>query len=126
MAACYFNRALAFAALRDAGRALDDYTRALELDPTLSAAALNRGMLHYEAGRHDEARADLGRALELGADPATAHYDLALIHLARGNHSAALASVRRSLEYDAARPDAVRLRDRLEAERRPGRAARPR
>ena len=43
--------------------ALADYNRALELDRSLTAAALNRGLLRYKAGRHDEAIADFRHAL---------------------------------------------------------------
>src|SRR5205823_7207713 len=60
---CYYNRALALSALGQSDRALRDYTRALELDDGLTAAALNRGLLHYAAGRFAEAAADLNRAL---------------------------------------------------------------
>jgi tetratricopeptide (TPR) repeat protein len=42
---CYYNRGLAYQALGRCGRALRDYDRALQLDPTLAEAAQNRGML---------------------------------------------------------------------------------
>src|SRR5262249_46663567 len=44
---CFYNRALARTARDDTDRALVDFDRALQLDPTLAAAALNRGILHY-------------------------------------------------------------------------------
>src|SRR5262249_30854507 len=68
-AECYFNRALARAALGSTGLALQDYDRALQLDPALAAAALNRGILHYREKRYTDAAADLRLALNNGADP---------------------------------------------------------
>ena len=48
---CYYHRGLAYQALGRCGRALRDYGRALQLDPTLAEAALNRGMLHRRQKR---------------------------------------------------------------------------
>ena len=62
IAGCYYNRALAYAALDRPGQALQDYDRALALDPAHATAALNRGMLHYQLGRPAGALADLRQA----------------------------------------------------------------
>jgi tetratricopeptide (TPR) repeat protein len=117
-AACYFNRARAWAAQPDgAAEALRDYDSALELQPNLSAAALNRGILHYRQGRYDAARADLLHALDCGADPAAAHYNLALVHLAQDDHPAALARVKEALRHN---PDHAPARELCERLRRDG------
>jgi eukaryotic-like serine/threonine-protein kinase len=47
-AECFYNRALVYTALRQDAEALLDYDRALELDPTLDAAATNRDALRRE------------------------------------------------------------------------------
>jgi tetratricopeptide (TPR) repeat protein len=47
-AECYFNRALVFAALQQTADALDDYDRALKLDPSLAPAAVNRDALRRQ------------------------------------------------------------------------------
>jgi serine/threonine protein kinase/tetratricopeptide (TPR) repeat protein len=85
-ATCFYNRALAFAALGDRERALGDYDQALRLDPTFADALLNRGIINYRAKRYDAALADLQRAAELGADPAVVFFDLFLVKLAHGNY----------------------------------------
>jgi tetratricopeptide (TPR) repeat protein len=85
-ASCFYNRALAFDALGRPEQALRDYDQALQLDPTLADAALNRGVLHYRARRYDAARADLRRAGELGSHPAIVSFDLLLVNLALGCH----------------------------------------
>ena len=83
-ASCFYNRALAFDALGRPEQALRDYDQALQLDPTLADAALNRGVLHYRARRYDAARADLRRAGELGSHPAIVSFDLFLVNRALG------------------------------------------
>ena len=46
-------------------QALEDYTRAVELDPGFTEAYYNRGVSYYELGRYAEAIADLTHAIEL-------------------------------------------------------------
>jgi eukaryotic-like serine/threonine-protein kinase len=111
-AACYFNRGLARAARGDAA-ALRDYDRALQLDPRLAAAALNRGALHLQERHFTEAEADFRLALESGADPAAVHYNRALLCEARQDHAAALACLERALGHDPAHRPSLDLRARL-------------
>jgi tetratricopeptide (TPR) repeat protein len=113
VAGCFYNRALAFAALGRATSALNDYDRALQLDPTHAASALNRGMLHFQHGRLEQATADLRTALSHGADAATVHYDLALVHASGQNPTRAMEHVRLALESNPAHEPSRQLRDSL-------------
>jgi tetratricopeptide (TPR) repeat protein len=115
-AGCFHNRALAWSAMGRADLTLKDYDQALHLDPTFGAAALNRGMLHCDARRYDEALADLQRALKLGVDPAVVHYDLALVNLARGNRAMALTHLGRALEHRPGHKEARKLQQTLQPE----------
>ena len=94
--------------LRSAGvaRAAD---RALVL--TLSAAALNRGLLYLQQKRYAEATSDLQQALDSGAKPSLVHYNFALLHRARGKKTEARASLLRALEDD---PNFKAARDLLD------------
>jgi serine/threonine protein kinase/Tfp pilus assembly protein PilF len=107
---CFYNRALALAALGRTDEAVIDYDRAIEKAPRLAAAVLNRGLLYYREGRQADALADLRRALGLGADPATVHYNLALVHLARGERTEALDSLRLALQHNGSHAAARELR----------------
>jgi len=120
-AGCIFNRGLAYAALSCPELALRDYDQALRLDPTLPAAALNRGMLHYHDRRYVAARADLELARELGADPAVVHFDLALVDLALAEPAAARDNLLRALSFNANYSEARTLLDSLSAPGRPSR-----
>jgi tetratricopeptide (TPR) repeat protein len=117
IAGCYYNRALALAALGRTRQALNDYDRVLQLDPTHAAAALNRGALYLQEGRHEQAMADFRRALELGADGASVHYNLALANLALRDPDAAIAEARLALKQNAGHQMAGRLVESLEQRR---------
>ncbi len=117
-AKCHYHCALAWTALGRPDRALADYDYALQLDPALAAALLNRGMLHYRAARYDLAVADLQGALRQGADPAMASYDLAIVHLARHDRAAALSNLRQVLVHDPRNETARKLLNNLDSERR--------
>jgi tetratricopeptide (TPR) repeat protein len=112
-AECVYNRARARQALGQTESALHDYDRALQLDPTLADAALNRGILHYNSRRYAQAEADLSRAFALGADKAIVYYNLALIDLARDEPGAARDKVDHALRHNPAHAGARQLRDRL-------------
>jgi tetratricopeptide (TPR) repeat protein len=115
--AFWFNRALSCAALGDVEQAMSDYQTAFRLDPSLAAAALNCGILHYEAGRYDLAETQFHSALIAGANPATVHFNLALVFRATRNLSAALESVAQALHYSPRSVEAIALRKSLQAER---------
>jgi Tfp pilus assembly protein PilF len=51
VASFFHHRALAYAALGKTERALQDYERALQLDPTFAAAARNRTAMKQPARR---------------------------------------------------------------------------
>jgi tetratricopeptide (TPR) repeat protein len=91
-AACYYNRALAYESLGRTGPAFADYSHALALDPTLTSARLNRGILLYRQGRYRDAIGEYQQALKAAADPESlgrVHYNLALAYQASGEHPAA-------------------------------------
>jgi eukaryotic-like serine/threonine-protein kinase len=117
-AGCFYDRALAYAALGRSDRALQDYSHALKLDPTLAVAALNRAILYYREKRYTDAADDLERALKNGANPASVYYHLALVHLAQGDRAAALSDSQRALEHDPSHQDARILRSRISPERK--------
>jgi serine/threonine protein kinase len=115
--ACWFNRALSCAALGDVEQSVRDYQTAFRLDPSLAVAALNSGILHYEAGRYAAAETDLRSALKAGADPATVCFNLALVYRATHNRSAALESVAQALRHNPRSVEAITLQKTLQAER---------
>ncbi|HEX2761769.1 MAG TPA: tetratricopeptide repeat protein [Rhizomicrobium sp.] len=68
------NRGIILAAAGDVPAALDDYNAALERDPSLTNAYINRGSALLRAGRYTEARADFDRAITMGTNQPTLAY----------------------------------------------------
>jgi tetratricopeptide (TPR) repeat protein len=114
---CHYHRGLAYVALGDARNAIRDFDRALELEPGLAEAALNRGLLHHDARRFPEAIADLERALRGGCCPAVACYGLAVVHLAAGDRRTARDFAARAVGYDPCDEKAKALLDQLRTDR---------
>jgi tetratricopeptide (TPR) repeat protein len=113
-APCYYSRALAESALGDPEAARKDYDRALERDPGLAEAALNRGILLARLKHYDDAQADFERALMHGADPAAVLFNEALVHEAQANRSAAREDLQRALQHNPAHAEARALLERLQ------------
>jgi tetratricopeptide (TPR) repeat protein len=62
----FFNRGVSREALEeDFDQALDDYSRALELNNSYIPALYNRGLMYFNLGRKKEACSDLSRACSL-------------------------------------------------------------
>jgi len=82
----YNNRGLTFGNLGQHERALRDFDRALELDPTLAPAYSNRGNRYGALGQHERALRDYDRALELDPTYATAYSNRGTRYGALGQH----------------------------------------
>lgn len=78
-AECYYNRALAYSALKDDQNALRDFNRALELNPELAPAYFNRGVIRLRTKDYEHARADFQAALARGADPELVRHNLGIL-----------------------------------------------
>lgn len=113
-AECYYNRALAFAALKQKDLALSDYDKALELRPTFGAAWLNRGDLYFQNLRYSLALSDFKNALNHGASADLAHYNLALTYLAMKDETQALRHVLAALDLRPEYQEARTLQQRLQ------------
>lgn len=84
----------------DAAGAIEDLTRAVELDPTLAPAFDWRGHCLNLIGMYDEAIADYDRAIALQPDYAWSHYARAMANHNLGRYDAAIAGYTRSIELD--------------------------
>ena len=76
-ASAYTRRGQAFEREGLYDRAIEEYTRAILIDPTFAEAYLGRGWAHLAKGNHDQANRNYGEAI--GLDPS-----LAEAHFARG------------------------------------------
>jgi tetratricopeptide (TPR) repeat protein len=118
-AGCYYHRGLAFLEMGRLERAQADFDRALRLEPSLPAAVLAQGMVHYRAKHYPEALANFRRARVEGLDHSVVHYHEALIHLAQDDDIAAIASLKRALIIEPSHPQARMLLTRVEDHTQP-------
>ena len=65
MTSAYLNRGTAYAELGQKERAIEEYSRAIELDPKKTKAYLNRGVAYAELGQMERAIEEYSRAIEL-------------------------------------------------------------
>jgi len=88
LAAAYHLRALGVRGLGDPRKALEDFTRALELAPD-SKNYFQRGATYQMLGEHRKAVADFDRMLAIQPDAASAYYARAESRLALGDREGA-------------------------------------
>jgi len=95
----YHHRALCRQHAMDFAGAIDDWSRASELEPAAKHHHA-RGAVYLAAGNLGIALRDFERAIELDADHTDAHYGRALALALGGRHAAAAAAAERALELD--------------------------
>jgi tetratricopeptide (TPR) repeat protein len=82
----------------DLGKALDDYDRALELDPKLVPARIYRGKTHFLLGQFEKAIEDLNQALTLNPQEPYPHFLLGQAYQGMGEKKQAGVAYRRYLD----------------------------
>jgi len=61
----YFDRGVAASEKGELDQAIDDFTKAIELDPKLAFAYNNRGNVYRKKGNYDQAISDYTKAIEI-------------------------------------------------------------
>ncbi|MGD9932587.1 MAG: tetratricopeptide repeat protein [Dehalococcoidia bacterium] len=82
------------------GLAIERYSRALELDPNLTAGYYNRANARTRAGEYDLALDDYNSALELEPNDADALNNRGMLHLYRAGYGSALRDFNAALQID--------------------------
>ena len=89
-ASTYNNRGQAFEREGLYDRAIEEYTRAILIDPTFAEAYLGRGWAHEAKGNHGQAIRNYGEAIGLNASLAEAHYARGWAHEQLGQRDRAI------------------------------------
>jgi tetratricopeptide (TPR) repeat protein len=113
-----FNRALVAERQAKTDDALAFYNKALQRDPTLGPARLNRAVLTLVArppALPDELLPEIDQAVATGADPADADYARAVLHRQAGRPAEARLALERALQTRPGHPAARSLADVLKA-----------
>jgi tetratricopeptide (TPR) repeat protein len=116
-AAAHYNRGLAFDQKGDVDRAMADYTKAIELEPTDPSPFINRGRIYMNRREYDRAIADYDKAFVVAPGLVLARFNKAVALDRAGRPQEATHEYRTFLQV--AGPDdeanAVQARQRLAA-----------
>lgn len=101
----YFNRAWLFELKGDAQKALQDYTKAIELDKGMTDAFYNRGLLFARMKRYEEALKDFSEVIRLEPSNADGFCNRGSIHFQMGKTDLALNDYTAGLKAKASDAD---------------------
>lgn len=93
----YMGRALVLTERADYERALEDYSRAIQLLPGYAAALNNRGIVYALRGEYDEALADFNAVLADDSSFVVALNNRAVIRAVQGNYDQAIADLQAAI-----------------------------
>jgi tetratricopeptide (TPR) repeat protein len=93
----YMQRARVRTLQRDYERAIEDYTRAVELDSTLLPAYNNRGIAYTAILEYEEAAADFDRVIELDPNYVRGYHNRSVLYGIEGNYDAAIALLEQAI-----------------------------
>ena len=82
----------------DYKKAIEHYTKAIEIDPDFALAYNNRGVAYYNMGRYNEAIADYTKAIELDPEYAMAYNNRGVDYYYLGDIKNALADFKRACD----------------------------
>ena len=94
-------------------KAYDDFTRAIDIDPTRADAYLGRANTLSTLGRYEEALPDYNRAIEIDPELANAYANRGSAHSQTGQYEKAIADYEKALELDPEIDDAPGFMQRL-------------
>jgi len=94
----YYKRGLSYFATGDSLRAVADYNRAIELNPTSADALVGRGLLRSQAGDLDAALVDFDQAIKIDPANALAYNNRAGIRFDKKEFGRAIDDYNRAIE----------------------------
>lgn len=100
VARIFTSRGLAYLALNDADKAIDDFSNALELDDRNQDALMNRANVFLARKGYDQAQQDFGKVIEMNRGNAAAYAGRARAFAEAGSHDRALADLGKLLELE--------------------------
>ena len=87
-------------------KAISHFTQAIEINPKLALAYINRGLCYDEKGQHDEAISDYIKAINLNPNSAWAYENRGVSHRKKGQYDKAIADFTRVIEINPRDADA--------------------
>jgi protein O-mannosyl-transferase len=94
----YYCRGKIHSLLGNNARAIDDYDRAVEINPAYAPAFNNRGLAYESIGDHTRAINDYDRAVEIDPGNAEVFNNRGMVYETLGNHAKAIADFDRAIQ----------------------------
>lgn len=94
----YYSRAYVRTNLEKKQEAIQDYTTAIEFEPTFSEAYENRGAINDELGNYDDALTDYTKSIELNPESAIAYLNRGNTNYRNDNNDKACADWKKAVE----------------------------
>jgi tetratricopeptide (TPR) repeat protein len=107
LAVAHTHRGIAYVALLDYDRALQDFAQAIARDPRFSKAFANRGAVHGARQDFDKAIADFTQVLALEPGSAPAYADRASMYRLNGQYDEAIRDYSEAIRRDPLFVDAI-------------------
>jgi tetratricopeptide (TPR) repeat protein len=98
--AAYNNRGIAFGRTGQLDRAIQDFDRAIALDPSFDRAYNNRGAAYLMHGSFDKAIEDFDKAVTLRAGNASAYSNRGYAYYFEGQYDRAMKDYNKAIELD--------------------------
>ena len=93
----YNNRGVAYAGLNQHERAIEDYNKAIALNPNYAEAYYNRGTAYAGLNQHERAIEDFNKAIELNPNYAEAYYNRGVAYAGLNQHERAIEDFNRAI-----------------------------
>jgi len=99
-AGAYSNRGLAYAELGERKRAIEDYDKAIELNPDFAEAYYNRGIAYAKQQKYNEAIKDFDKAIELNPNLAEAYIGRGVTYAEQQKYNEAIKDFDKAIELN--------------------------
>jgi len=96
----YNNRGNAYAKSNKHEKAIEDYNKAIELNPDDATAYNNRGNTYAKSNKHEKAIEDYNKAIELNPDYATAYNNRGAAYAKSNKHEKAIEDYNKAIELN--------------------------
>jgi tetratricopeptide (TPR) repeat protein len=93
--------------------AMQEFTKAIELDPSYDLAYYNRALLYYFSGELEQSLVEYNKALELSPDNPYWTYERGFLYMQLGDREKAITDLERSLEIGLVGSDKQRVEETL-------------
>ena len=94
----HFSQGLEYERQAEHDLAMEEFTKAIELDPEYYYAYVNRGLVYYRLGDLESSLADYSRAIDLRGDNAYWIFERGLLYWEYGDGDMAISDLEKAIE----------------------------